>query len=171
MDNCYISLEPTTICVTFYNNKVYYSYIPTSTVWNTQVLSKNYLNVQQCNVHLMWKYQPKTDVTMPDRVDCSIVLWYPNHSNSMTATTRTHLSSQYILQRETSLTLIRSQDTCKYFFSPQQRIVKVCSDVLEKCTAFVFRVTERSSGERWSNWVEWMCQLDGKGGGSFGESN
>jgi hypothetical protein len=39
-------------------------------------------------------------------------------------------------------------------FSPQQRIVKVCSDVLEKCTASVFRVTEQSSGECWSNWEE-----------------
>jgi hypothetical protein len=82
------------------------------------------------------------DVTTPDRVDCSIVLWYPNHRNSMTATTQTHLSSQYILQTEKSLVLTKSQDTWRFFF-PQQRIVKMCSDVLEKCTASVFRVTEQ----------------------------
>jgi len=48
--------------------------------------------------------------------DCSNVLWYPNHSKSMMATTRILLSSQYILQRETFLTFTRSQDTRWSFF-------------------------------------------------------
>jgi len=53
---------------------------------------------------------------MPDRVDCSSVLLYPNHSNSRMASIRTHLSSQYILQRQTSLALTRSQGTWWSFF-------------------------------------------------------
>jgi hypothetical protein len=110
-------LGPTTLCVTFMNIKVYYSYILTSTVWNPQALSKTHLNVKQCNACLIWKHQSKTEeVKMPDRVDCSSILWYPNHSNSMMATTWTLLSSQYILQRQTSLALTRSQDTWWSFF-------------------------------------------------------
>ena len=110
-------LGPTTLCVTFMNCKVYSSYILKSIVWNSQVSSKSILNVEQCNAGLVWKHQLKTkDVKMPDRVDCSNVLWYPNHSKSMMATTRTLLSSQYILQRETSLVLTRSQDTWWSFF-------------------------------------------------------
>jgi uncharacterized membrane protein len=128
-DNCYISIETTTICVKFININVYYSHIPTPTVLNPQHLGTTYLNVQQCNVQLISKYQPMTDVLMPNKADRSTVLWYPNHSNSMMPATQTHLSSQYILQREKSLALTRLQDTWMFFFS-QQRIVKACSDVL-----------------------------------------
>ena len=110
-------LGPTTLCVTFMNSKVYYSYILTSTVWNPQVLNKSDLNVKECNARLIWKCQMKAeDVKMPDRVDCSSVLLYPNHSNSRMATIRTLLSNQYILQRQTSLGLTRSQDTQWSFF-------------------------------------------------------
>jgi hypothetical protein len=46
----------------------------------------------------------------------------------------------------------------------------VCSDVWEKCTACVLRVTEASSGGCRSNSEELMCNLDRKGGNKFGNS-
>jgi len=82
-----------------------------------RVFNKSVLIVQHYNVRLIWKRQTKTeDVKMPDRVDCSSVLWYPNHSNNRMATIRTLLSSKYILQRQTFLALTRSQDTRWIFF-------------------------------------------------------
>ena len=49
-------------------------------------------------------------------------------------------------------------------------LVKVCSDMSEKCTGSVFRVTEPNSDGCRSNWEEWICRLDRKGEGNFAKS-
>jgi len=49
-------------------------------------------------------------------------------------------------------------------------LVKVCSDMSEKCSDSMFRVNEPSSGGCRSEWEEWICRLDRKGGGNFAES-
>ena len=51
-----------------------------------------------------------------------------------------------------------------------QGIVNVRLDLSEKCTAYVFRVTEPSSGVCRINWKDSMRHLDGKGRRNFGNS-
>jgi hypothetical protein len=55
-------------------------------------------------------------------------------------------------------------------FLVSHNLVKLSSDVSEKCTVSVFRVTEPSAGACRSKWEERMCSLDRKGGGNFGRS-
>ena len=66
---------------------------------------------------------------MPDKLDRSMVLWYQNHRGSRMATTQTHLSRQYILQKETYLTIKRSQVT-QWSFLEWLKRVQVAGNVI-----------------------------------------
>ena len=112
-----------------------------------QVFSKSVLIVQKHIARLIWKCQPKAeDVKMPDRVDCSSVLWYPNHNKSMMATIRTLLSSLFILQRQISLAFTRSQDTRWSFFGFTQPRKVLFRRVREM---YCLRVQGNSTEFRW----------------------